>query len=121
MAQPSPSVQPNGVPSPAPVADAVGTPDSTLAAVPVKRKREDGETRMDDAEMRMDVDDDKPSLVDLKDSPSLIRDYITVITRYATLYPPSPTPLLSTMMRTRDLPVAASLICPPLLMLIRQL
>lgn len=88
MAQPSPSVQPNGVPSPAPVAEAVGTPETAHPAVPVKRKRdEDGETPVEDTEMKMDVDDDKPSLADLKDSPTLVRDYVTVITRYAILRP----------------------------------
>jgi hypothetical protein len=88
MAQPSPSVQPNGVPSPAPVAEAVGTPDPAHPTAPVKRKREDdGETPVEDTEMKMDVDDDKPSLADLKDSPALVRDYMTVITRYATLQP----------------------------------
>ncbi|KAH6686865.1 hypothetical protein F5X68DRAFT_261860 [Plectosphaerella plurivora] len=85
MAQPSPSVQPNGVPSPAPVAEAVGTPETAHPAVPVKRKRdEDGETPVEDTEMKMDVDDDKPSLADLKDSPTLVRDYVTVITSYDT-------------------------------------
>ncbi|KAH7362299.1 hypothetical protein B0T11DRAFT_280575 [Plectosphaerella cucumerina] len=85
MAQPSPSVQPNGVPSPAPVAEAVGTPDPAHPTAPVKRKREDdGETPVEDTEMKMDVDDDKPSLADLKDSPALVRDYVTVITSYDT-------------------------------------
>lgn len=90
MAQPSPPVPSNGVPSPAAIPDAIDTPESTNSTLPVKRKREDGEPGDEDAEMKMDVDTDQPSIQDMKDAPELIQKYFRVVSRYATVQPSPP-------------------------------
>lgn len=88
MAQASPPVASNGVPSPAAIPDAVDSAD--VSTIPVKRKREAGETGNEDTDMQMDVDAEEPSIQDMRDPLRRIHDFFDVISRYAAAHSLSP-------------------------------